>query len=138
MDRETLPHEDSSIQLAPCALMRTLPPQSPNVGTPKAGLLGGLLRGCRVPCVLHPAGLRFETSRGMQAAGLHLCRRLAVVLPIASYASAERAREGDCFGITSSESNGGFRSVSLQWVDSSRLFHGHAGEESERRVCDIS
>src|SRR5260370_19078100 len=60
-------------------ILRTLRPTVTNVGTPKAGLLGGFAAWLnRVPCrfyTLH--GLRFETTTGLRRKLLILAERLA-------------------------------------------------------------
>jgi glycosyltransferase involved in cell wall biosynthesis len=60
-------------------IMRTLSPAVTNVGTPKAGLLGGFAAWLnRVPCrfyTLH--GLRFETTKGLRRRLLIYAERLA-------------------------------------------------------------
>jgi len=79
MDREIAPPRDLLSLWRLWRIMRTLRPTVTNVGTPKAGLLGGFAAWLnRVPCrfyTLH--GLRFETSRGIRRRLLIYAERLA-------------------------------------------------------------
>jgi len=68
MEREIAPLRDFASLWRLCRTVRKLSPAVTNVGTPKAGLLGGLAAWLnRVPCrfyTLH--GLRFETTKGLR------------------------------------------------------------------------
>lgn len=79
MERKIAPWRDLQSLWRLWRIMRRLRPTVTNVGTPKAGLLGGLAAWLsRVPCrcyTLH--GLRFETTRGLQRAILVFAERLA-------------------------------------------------------------
>src|SRR6195256_5847159 len=79
MDREIAPPRDLVSLWRLWRIMRTIRPAVTNVGTPKAGLLGGfaaLLN--RVPCRFYTLrGLRFETTRGLTRWLLIWCERLA-------------------------------------------------------------
>src|SRR6266478_6059130 len=79
MDREIAPPRDLLSLWRLWRIMRTLRPTVTNVGTPKAGLLGGFAAWLnRVPCrfdTLH--GLRFETTNGLQRRLLIYAERLA-------------------------------------------------------------
>ncbi len=60
-------------------MLRKLQPAITNVGTPKAGLLGGIAAlAAGVPCRIYTAhGLRFETARGLRRSLLLGCEYLA-------------------------------------------------------------
>ena len=82
IDREIAPWRDLAALGRLWRLMRQLRPTITHVGTPKAGLLGGLaawLAG--VPCRVYTLhGLRLETVTGGQRRLLILCERVACVL----------------------------------------------------------
>src|SRR6266851_7543405 len=79
MEREIAPIQDLVSFWRLWRIMRVLRPTLTNVGTPKAGLLGGLSAWLnRVPCrfyTLH--GLRFETTKGLRRKLLIYAERLA-------------------------------------------------------------
>src|SRR5882672_11844596 len=79
MEREIAPLRDLASLWRLWQIMRALCPAVTNVGTPKAGLLGGLAAWLnRVPCrfyTLH--GLRFETTKGLKRRLLIYAERLA-------------------------------------------------------------
>jgi len=79
MEREISPVRDIRSICHLWGILRTLRPTVTNVGTPKAGLLGGFAAWLnRVPCrfyTLH--GLRFETTTGLRRKLLILAERLA-------------------------------------------------------------
>jgi len=79
MEREISPVRDIHSAWHLWGILRTLRPTVTNVGTPKAGLLGGFAAWLtRVPCrfyTLH--GLRFETTTGLKRKLLILAERLA-------------------------------------------------------------
>jgi len=79
MEREISPVRDIRSIWHLWGILRTLRPTVTNVGTPKAGLLGGFVAWLnRVPCrfyTLH--GLRFETTTGLRRKLLILAERLA-------------------------------------------------------------
>src|SRR5229473_34507 len=79
MEREISPVRDIRSIWHLWGILRTLRPAVTNVGTPKAGLLGGFAAwATRVPCrfyTLH--GLRFETTTGLRRQLLILAERLA-------------------------------------------------------------
>jgi len=79
MEREISPVRDIRSICHLWGILRTLRPTVTNVGTPKAGLLGGFAAWLnRVPCrfyTLH--GLRFETATGLRRKLLILAERLA-------------------------------------------------------------
>jgi glycosyltransferase involved in cell wall biosynthesis len=79
MEREIAPVQDLRSAWHLWGIFRTLRPTVTNVGTPKAGLLGGFAAWLtRVPCrfyTLH--GLRFETTTGFRRKVLIYAERLA-------------------------------------------------------------
>ena len=79
MEREIVPVRDIRCAWQLLRILRALRPSITNVGTPKAGLLGGFAAWLtRVPCrfyTLH--GLRFETTTGLRRKVLVLLERLA-------------------------------------------------------------
>jgi glycosyltransferase involved in cell wall biosynthesis len=79
MEREIAPLQDLRSAWHLWGILRKLRPTVTNVGTPKAGLLGGLVAWLtRVPCrfyTLH--GLRFETTTGLRRKLLIFAERLA-------------------------------------------------------------
>ncbi len=79
MEREIAPVQDVRSAWQLWGILRTLRPTVTNVGTPKAGLLGGFAAWLtRVPCrfyTLH--GLRFETTTGLRRKLLIYAERLA-------------------------------------------------------------
>ena len=79
MEREIAPVRDLHSLRHLLKIFRALRPTVMNVGTPKAGLLGGFVAWMtRVPCrfyTLH--GLRFETTRGLKRKMLIFAERLA-------------------------------------------------------------
>jgi glycosyltransferase involved in cell wall biosynthesis len=79
IEREISPVRDLRSLWRLFGILRTLRPTVTNVGTPKAGLLGGLAAWlARVPCrfyTLH--GLRFETTNGWRRELLIFMERLA-------------------------------------------------------------
>jgi glycosyltransferase involved in cell wall biosynthesis len=105
-------------------IMRALRPAFTNVGTPKAGLLGGLAAWLnRVPCrfyTLH--GLRFETSKGLKRRLLTLAERLACRFAHRVICVSQSVREkAIASGITSREQAVVFGSGSCNGVDASRF-----------------
>ena len=79
MEREIAPLQDLRSAWHLWGILRKLRPTVTNVGTPKAGLLGGFVAWLtRVPCrfyTLH--GLRFETTTGLRRKLLIFAERLA-------------------------------------------------------------
>jgi glycosyltransferase involved in cell wall biosynthesis len=79
MEREIAPLQDLRSAWHLWGILRKLRPTITNVGTPKAGLLGGFVAWLtRVPCrfyTLH--GLRFETTTGLRRKLLIFAERLA-------------------------------------------------------------
>src|SRR6266568_5224877 len=79
LEREIAPLQDLVSLWHLWRIMRALRPMVTNVGTPKAGLLGGFAAWLnRVPCRIYTLhGLRFETTRGLQRRLLVWAERLA-------------------------------------------------------------
>lgn len=75
--------------------LRRLCPDMTNVGTPKAGLLGGLAAWLnRVPCRVYTLhGLRLETTTGIQRQTLWLCERIACACAHQVFSVSESLRQ---------------------------------------------
>jgi glycosyltransferase involved in cell wall biosynthesis len=106
MAREISPLRDLVSLWRLCLTMRLLRPLITNVGTPKAGLLGGLAAWLnRIPnryYTLH--GLRFETLTGWRRQLLMLSERLACSLAHRIICVSQSVREqAIAFGLTSSD-----------------------------------
>lgn len=78
MNRRGSPRQDFQSLLQLWRTVRRLRPDITNVGTPKAGLLGGIAAWLnRVPCRIYTLhGLRLETTRGLQRMILMWCERV--------------------------------------------------------------
>ncbi len=79
LEREIAPLQDLVSLWHLWRIMRALRPMVTNVGTPKAGLLGGFAAWLnRVPCRIYTLhGLRFETTKGLKRRILVYADRLA-------------------------------------------------------------
>jgi glycosyltransferase involved in cell wall biosynthesis len=79
MEQEISPLRDLASLWHLYRIVRALRPAVSNVGTPKAGLLGGLAAWLnRVPCRIYTLhGLRFETTKGLKRQILIFAERLA-------------------------------------------------------------
>lgn len=124
MEREIAPLRDFASFWRLWRIMRALRPAFTNVGTPKAGLLGGFAAWLnRVPCrfyTLH--GLRFETSSGLKRRLLTFAERLACRFAHRVICVSESVREGAIVsGITTREQTVVFGSGSCNGVDASRF-----------------
>jgi glycosyltransferase involved in cell wall biosynthesis len=124
MERAIAPLRDLASLWRLWRIMRALRPVVTNVGTPKAGLLGGFAAWLnRVPCrfyTLH--GLRFETSKGMKRRLLTLAERLACRFAHRVICVSQSVREGAIVsGITTHERTVVFGSGSCNGVDASRF-----------------
>jgi glycosyltransferase involved in cell wall biosynthesis len=124
MDREIVPLRDLISLWRLWRIMRTLRPVVTNVGTPKAGLLGGFaawLAG--VPCrfyTLH--GLRFETAQGLKRRLLVLAERLSCRLAHRVICVSQSVRErAIAFGLASRERTVIFGAGSCNGVDALRF-----------------
>jgi glycosyltransferase involved in cell wall biosynthesis len=105
-------------------IIRALRPAVTNVGTPKAGLLGGLAAWLnRVPCryyTLH--GLRFETTKGLRRRLLIFAERLACRFAHRVICVSQSTREkAITSGLTSEDRTVVFGSGSCNGVDCSRF-----------------
>jgi len=80
MAREPSPLADARALLSWISLLRRVRPDAISVGTPKAGLLGGLAaRWTRVPWrIYHLRGLRLETTTGVRRSILAILERTAM------------------------------------------------------------
>ena len=137
MDREIAPLRDLVSLWRLWRIMRALRPAVANVGTPKAGLLGGFAAWLnRVPCrfyTLH--GLRFETTRGVQRRLLIYAERLACRFAHRVVCVSQSVREkAIAFGLTSPERAVIFGAGSCNGVDTSRFA---ATPERMRRAAGL-
>jgi glycosyltransferase involved in cell wall biosynthesis len=124
MEREIAPVRDVVSLWRLWRVMRALCPAVTNVGTPKAGLLGGLAAWLnRVPCrfyTLH--GLRFETTKGLKRRLLIYAERLACRFAHRVICVSQSVREkAIACGLTSREQAVVFGSGSCNGVDASRF-----------------
>jgi glycosyltransferase involved in cell wall biosynthesis len=124
MEREIVPVRDLVSLWRLWRVMRALCPAVTNVGTPKAGLLGGLAAWLnRVPCrfyTLH--GLRFETTKGLKRRLLIYAERLACRFAHRVICVSQSVREkAIASGLTSREQAVVFGSGSCNGVDASRF-----------------
>lgn len=105
-------------------IMRALRPVVTNVGTPKAGLLGGIAAWLnRVPCRFYTLrGLRFETTKGLMRRILVCAERLACVFAHRVICVSQSLRDKAIdSGLTRSERTVVFGSGSSNGVDASRF-----------------
>jgi glycosyltransferase involved in cell wall biosynthesis len=117
--------------------IRALRPAVSNVGTPKAGLLGGFAAWLnRVPCrfyTLH--GLRFETTKGLKRQILISAERLACRFAHRVICVSQSVREkAIASGLTSRERTVVLGSGSCNGVDASRFA---ATPERMRRAAEL-
>jgi len=124
MEREISPIRDLVSFWRLWCVMRALCPAVTNVGTPKAGLLGGFAAWLnRVPCrfyTLH--GLRFETTKGLKRRLLIYAERLACRFAHRVICVSQSVREkAIASGLTSREQTVVFGSGSCNGVDASRF-----------------
>jgi glycosyltransferase involved in cell wall biosynthesis len=137
MQREIAPLQDLASLWRLWRIMRALRPAFTNVGTPKAGLLGGFAAWLnRVPCrfyTLH--GLRFETSRGLKRRLLTFAERLACRFAHRVICVSQSVREkAIASGITSREQAVVFGAGSCNGVDASRFA---ANRDTLKRASDL-
>jgi glycosyltransferase involved in cell wall biosynthesis len=124
MAREIAPLRDLVSLWRLCRMLHKVCPAVTNVGTPKAGLLGGFaawLNG--VPCRFYTLrGLRFETSNGLRRRLLVCAERLACYFAHRVICVSQSLREkAIAFGLTSRERIVVFGSGSSNGVDASRF-----------------
>ena len=124
MEREISPIRDLVSFWRLWRVIRALCPAVTNVGTPKAGLLGGFAAWLnRVPCrfyTLH--GLRFETTKGLKRRLLIYAERLACRFAHRVICVSQSVREkAIASGLTSREQAVVFGSGSCNGVDASRF-----------------
>jgi glycosyltransferase involved in cell wall biosynthesis len=137
MEQEIAPLRDLASLWRLWRIMRALRPAVSNVGTPKAGLLGGFAAWLnRVPCrfyTLH--GLRFETTRGLKRRILIYAERLACCFAHRVICVSQSVREkAIASGLTSWERTVVFGSGSCNGVDASRFA---ATPELMRRAAEL-
>jgi len=137
MEREIAPIRDLVSLWRLWRVMRALCPAVTNVGTPKAGLLGGLAAWLsRVPCrfyTLH--GLRFETTKGLKRRLLIYAERIACRFAHRVICVSQSVREkAIASGLTSREQAVVFGSGSCNGVDASRFA---ATPEMMRRAAEL-
>jgi len=124
MERNIAPLRDLVSLWQLCRAMRALRPAVTNVGTPKAGLLGGIAAWLnRVPCrfyTLH--GLRFETATGLKRRILIYAERLACRFAHRVVCVSHTVRKkAIAFGLASRERTLVLGSGSCNGVDASRF-----------------
>jgi glycosyltransferase involved in cell wall biosynthesis len=124
MERKIAPVRDIESLWRLWRTMRALRPTVTNVGTPKAGLLGGLAAWLnRVPCrfyTLH--GLRFETTSGLKRRLLIYAERLACRFAHCVVCVSPSVREkAISYGITNRKRAVVFGAGSCNGVDYSRF-----------------
>jgi glycosyltransferase involved in cell wall biosynthesis len=122
--REIAPLRDLVSLWRLCRILHTLCPDLTNVGTPKAGLLGGFAAWVnRVPCRFYTLrGLRFETTNGLKRWLLAYAERLACCFAHRVICVSPSLREkAIASGFTSRERTVVFGSGSSNGVDVSRF-----------------
>jgi glycosyltransferase involved in cell wall biosynthesis len=137
MERKIAPLRDLASLWRLWRILHTLRPAVTNVGTPKAGLLGGFAAWLnRVPCrfyTLH--GLRFETTRGLKRRLLIYAERLACRFAHRVICVSHSVREkAIASGLTSWQRTAVFGAGSCNGVDASRFA---ATQEMKRRAADL-
>src|SRR5260221_12815873 len=120
-----------------CRIMNALRPAISNVGTPKAGLLGGFAAWLnRVPCrfyTLH--GLRFETAKGPRRRLLIYAERLPCRFAHRVICVSQSVRErAIASGVTNRDLAFVFGSCSCNGVNAS---HFAATPETMRRAAEL-
>jgi glycosyltransferase involved in cell wall biosynthesis len=137
MEREIAPFKDVVSFWRLWRIMRVIRPTVTNVGTPKAGLLGGLSAWLNsVPCrfyTLH--GLRFETTTGLRRQLLLCAERLACRFAHRVVCVSQSVREkAVAFGLASRERTLVFGAGSCNGVDASRFA---ATPEMKQRAAEL-
>jgi glycosyltransferase involved in cell wall biosynthesis len=137
MERKIAPLRDLVSLWRLWRILHALRPAVTNVGTPKAGLLGGFAAWLnRVPCRIYTLhGLRFETTKGLKRRLLvyaeHLACRFAHRVICVSQSVREKAIAS---GLTNQERTMVFGAGSCNGVDASRFA---ATPEMMRRAADL-
>jgi glycosyltransferase involved in cell wall biosynthesis len=124
IEREIAPLRDLAALWGLWRMMRAVQPTVTNVGTPKAGLLGGVAAWLnRVPCRIYTLhGLRYETAKGLQRRILISAERLACRLAHRVVCVSQSVREkAIADGITTEERAVIFGAGSCNGVDASRF-----------------
>lgn len=124
IEREIAPLRDVAALWKIWRTMRTLRPTVTNVGTPKAGLLGGFAAWLnRVPCRVYTLhGLRYETAKGLQRRILVCAERLACYFAHRVVCVSESVRRSAIAdGITTEKQAVLFGAGSCNGVDASRF-----------------
>jgi glycosyltransferase involved in cell wall biosynthesis len=137
MERKIAPLRDLVSLWRLSRILRALRPAVTNVGTPKAGLLGGFAAWLnRVPCrfyTLH--GLRFETTKGLKRRILVHAERLACRFAHRVVCVSQSVREkAIASGLTTYQRTAVFGAGSCNGVDASRFA---ATPEMKRRAGDL-
>jgi len=137
MEEQIAPLQDLASLWRLWRITRAFRPAVSNVGTPKAGLLGGLAAWLnRVPCrfyTLH--GLRFETTKGLKRRILIYAERLACRFAHRVICVSQSVREKAIASrLTSRERTVVLGSGSCNGVDASRFA---ATPEMMRRAADL-
>src|SRR5260221_2485308 len=135
--REISPLRDIISAWKLCGVLRRLRPTITNVGTPKAGLLGGFAAWWnRVPCrfyTLH--GLRFETAKGLRRRLLIFAERLACRFAHRVICVSHSVREkAIAYGLIESDQAVILGSGSCNGIDAS---HFAATPETMRRAAEV-
>src|SRR5690349_19163491 len=124
MEREIAPRKDLASLWRLWRIMRAKRPTITNVGTPKAGLLGGFAAWLnRVPCRIYTLhGLRYETANGLQRRILVCAERLACYFAHRVVCVSESVRRNAIAdGITTEKQAVVFGAGSCNGVDASRF-----------------
>jgi glycosyltransferase involved in cell wall biosynthesis len=137
MERKIAPLRDLVSLWRLWRVLRALRPVVTNVGTPKAGLLGGFAAWLnRVPCRIYTLhGLRFETTKGLKRRLLVYAERLACRFAHRVICVSHSVREkAIASGLTSQERTVVFGSGSCNGVDALRFA---ATPETMRRAAEV-
>jgi len=137
LERAVAPLQDLASLWRLWRIMRVLRPTVTNVGTPKAGLLGGLAAWLnRVPCRVYTLhGLRFETTKGLKRRILVYAERLACRLAHRVICVSHSVRQkAIASGLTTWERTAVFGVGSCNGVDASRFADT---PEMKRRAAEL-
>jgi glycosyltransferase involved in cell wall biosynthesis len=124
IEREIAPLRDVAALWKIWRILRSRRPTVTNVGTPKAGLLGGFAAWLnRVPCRIYTLhGLRYETANGLQRRILVCAERLACYFAHRVVCVSESVRRNAIAdGITTGKQAVVFGAGSCNGVDASRF-----------------